>query len=483
MRDWRRILWLVLTLGAVLGLAWGTVSGVRRAERTPDAPADRTLAALAEGPAPAWIRLVDGVPRCDRVLRANNHDVVPVVPAADPEDAPTRVLLIALENDELCASLRAPLLVSPLGGSAYAARVLEEARVGRVPVVAGDVFGLEPDAVAEARDNVVIPALLMLVAIAGLLWQLRSLRSLRAGAPGALGAVGAVAAAPAGGAFDALARGAQVDGQESLLPPAPLVVSLAAERQAWRARYVGSPFLVLCGLALALLCGWGSVGVVNDLRAWYGGIEVPAELKGSTTSKLIVSFVDVQIAWQMPDQEGLRTQRRWFMTLWMADDDAGRVRALPDNPEVVTFEEAVDLVPFRVPLLLLGFAAAVGSVVSARNTRRNAGRVHHIAASGVEARLFEPRMTETRVNGATTGWVLSGVLDGKAVTLNLPPQPGPPGLVMADGSGALLVVKSADGSAFVPLCVDGEPFAWTPAAWARAQAVLQARGSPSRLAG
>jgi hypothetical protein len=170
-----------------------------------------------------------------------------------------------------------------------------------------------------------------------------------------------------------------------------------------------------------------------------------------------------------------------FMTLWMPGDDAGRVRVLRNHPDVVTFEEAVDLVPFRIPLVLLGVAFAVGALVSARNTRRNADRVHIVAASAVEGVLREARFVETRVNGATTGWTLHGVLDGRAVTASIGPRPGPQALVMADGTGALLVVQSANGAAFMPLFVDGEPFAFAPTAWARAQAVLYARGSPSRL--
>lgn len=476
----RRIFWLVATVAGALAFAWGAVDGVRRARQTPDAPVDRTLAELQSGPVPSWVRLTDGLPRCDRVQRANNHDVVPVQPAADSPDASSRLLLIALENDELCASLTPPLLVAPMRRSTYAQRVLEESHVGRLPLVANDVFGLEPDAVGEATENVVIPTGLMLACIGALVWQVLRWRRLPSIA---LGAVGDVAAAPVGGAFDAIARGSTAAPGESLLPPAPLLVSAAAQRHAWRAKYVGPAILVAAAVGLGGLSAWGTVGVVNDLRAWYGGVEVPAELKGSTTSKLIVTMLDIQLAWQMPDEPQVRSTERLFMTLWMADDDGGRVRALVSNPDVVTFEEAVDLVPFRVPLLLAGFGIAIGSLLSARTTRRNAERIHRIAATAVEGVLVAPTFVETRVNGATTGWTVSGVLDGKGVSASVGAVPGPNGLVLADGSGALVVVKSADGEAFTPLFVDGEPFAWTASSWAHAQAVLQARGSPTRLVG
>lgn len=63
-------------------------------------------------------------------------------------------------------------------------------------------------------------------------------------------------------------------------------------------------------------------------------------------------------------------------------------------------------------------------------------------------------------------------------------SPGPAGLVFAGASGGrILVAKSADGMDFQPLLTTGEPFDWKAADWARAQAVLDARGSPTRLAG
>jgi hypothetical protein len=478
MRNKMRFVWLFLTVCGVVGFAWGTVDGLERQRATPATPADRTLAELETGAVPRWVRLVDGAPRCDRMIRANGHDVVPVQSIRDDVNQPSRLVLVALENDELCAAIQVPVLVKPLHRSAYAERVLDEAHVPPEVVVADDVFELEPDAVGTARENVFIPLGLMLACIGGLAWQVHALRRRPRGT---LGAVGDVAAAPASGAFEAIAHGASVSADESMLPPAPLLVSTAAQRHAWRQKHVGPAFLVVCAVALVGLSAWGTVGVVNDLRAWYGGVPVRAELKGSTTSKLIVSILEVKLAWQMPAEERVRTADRVFMTLWMPDDDGGSVRALASDPDVVTFEEAVDLVPFRIPLLLGGFGFAFGALVRARNTRRNADLIHHVAATGVEGLLQQPVIAETRVNGATTGWTVSGVLDGKAVTTSIPPSPGPNALVMANGRGDLLVVKSADGAAFVPLYADGEPFAWSAASWARAQAVLQARGSPTRL--
>lgn len=487
MRNRMQLLWLALTVAGVVGFGWGTVHGLERQRDTPASPTDRTLAELHAGPVPAWVRLVDGVPRCDRVVRANDRDVVPVQSSTDAVDQPSRVLLIALESDELCASLTSPLLVEPMGRSAYADRVRTDVALALGPVsrrpaiVAGEVFGLQPDAVGEARENVVTPLALMLVCIGALGWQVRSLRARRHNGLSAVGGVGGAAAAPAAGAFEAIARGTVVDADHSLLPSGPLVLSAAAQRHAWRQKHVAPVLLVGAALGLAILSAWGTAGVVNDLRAWYGGIEVPAELKGSTTTKLIVSVLDVQLAWRMPNEARVRTTDRMFMTLWKADDDGGAVRALVNDPDVVTFEEAVDLVPFRIPLLLTGFALVVGCLYNARTTRRSADRLQRIAHDAVEGVLQSPSFVEMRMNGATTGWTLTGVLDGKVVKTTLGPQPGPAALVLANSTGDLVVVKSADGADFTPLFFDGEPFAWSPSQWATAQAVLQARGSSTRL--
>ena len=79
------------------------------------------------------------------------------------------------------------------------------------------------------------------------------------------------------------------------------------------------------------------------------------------------------------------------------------------------------------------------------------------------------------------GWTLHGNLDGTPVSTMIAAQPGPQDLVHADAIGNLVVVKSADSDDFTPLFVYGEPFAWSTATWAHAQAVLSARGSRSRL--
>lgn len=476
----KQFMWMGLTALGVAGFAWLGVSEIEDARATPTAPADRSLAELMASPAPTWVRLVDGVPRCDRIVRANDHDVVPVVtPETVDVDRRTRVLLLALEKNELCASLAPPLLVEPLQRSAYARRILKEVPFDAGGIIGGDVFGLEPDAIGAARTNVVVPLLLMVACIGALALQLRALR---ARASTRLGSVGDVGAAPAAGVFDALVQGSPASAGESVLPPGALSLSAAAERQAWRAKHLAPAIVGAAGLASAALSVWGTVGVVDDLRAWHGGVEVPAELKGSTTSKLLFSFVDVELAWQMPGESSVRTASRMFMTLWMADKDAGSVRALVDDPTVVTFEEAVDLVPFRIPLLLAGFALAGGCVVGARSRRRSADQLRHIAATAVEGVLRSPSIVENRVNGAVVGFTLNGLLDGKPVSTSITARPGPAGLVVADDSGGILVVKSADGTAFTPLYTDGEPFLWSPSAWTHAQAVLAARGSPTRLA-
>ena len=474
---------MLFTTACVVGCAWGFVDGLEKLDRVPASPTPLTVDQIHDAkPLPCWVQIEGGVPRCDLAKRSNKHDVVPVIDGAVQEGSSSspRVLLLALENDELCATLPLPLRVKALHHSAYADAIIADLTMKGSVIVRNDVFELDADAPGTARDNVVIPLGLMLVAIGALLLQVRSLKGVR---DGKLAAVGDVGAAPAGGVHAALAHGTAADASDSVFPAAPLLLSTAAETQAWRARHLAPAFLVVCSVAFAVLGGLGGLGVINDLRAWYGGIEVPAEMKGSTSSKLVLSFLDVQLAWQMPGETQVRSANRMFMTLWTPDEDAGAVRALVDHPEVVTFEEAVDLVPLRLPLILAAFGMAFGAAVSARNSRKNADRVRRVAKDAVEGVLQQVTVVENRVNVTVTGYTLAGVLDGRAVSCALGPSPGPDGLIVAGANGGILVARSADGLDFQPLFTTGEPFAWKAADWARAQAILDARGSPTRLVG
>lgn len=468
----------VLCAAGVALSAWMLFDGVADLRALPTQPTRMTLAALAERGAPRWIELEGALPLCDREHEVGQNGVVPVVDV-DEVDAPAQAMLLSLDSDELCPALVPPLRVAPLGRSAWAGRVLDETRGrDRPPVVADDVFELEPDPIGDARINVAAWSALCLAALAALGWLTRKILRHR---QRPLQAAGLAGAAPVDGVLDALAHGASAQPQESVLPAAPLVLSSRAESMAWRRRYLGPSILVLCSVALTALCAWGTVGIVDDLRAWHDGVTVQAQLKGRITSKLIVSILDVNLVYQMPDEERPRTQGRWFMTLWLADEDAGRVRALRDDPTVVTFEEAVDLVPFRIPTVLLGFALAGGCLLSARNSRKRARVPSLVAQSAREGALREAHVTEMRTNGAVTGYHLTGVLEGRAVSLDLGPQENPARIAVADASGALLVAVSGDGQHFVPVFADGEPFLWSKHDLVQAQAILAARGSPTRL--
>jgi hypothetical protein len=476
-----RGLLLLLTVLGVVGFGWATADGLGKLSEVPSAPTSMTVDEIvAARELPRWVEVAGGVPRCDLVQRANKHDVVPVIDPAvfDGASSTPAVLLIALENDELCATLSTPVRVKALHRSEYARAVLDDVKLEGAVVAANDVFELEPDAPGTARENVVIPAGFMVACMLGLWWQLRGLKKAR---DLRLGAVGDVGAAPAGGVHAALASGTAVSGAESIFPSSSMMLSAATESQVFRARHVTPVFLVVIALGFSALGGVGALGVVNDLRAWYGGVDVPAEAKGSTSSKIVLSVLDIQLAWQMPGEARVRSANRMFMTLWTPDEHLGAVRALADDAEVVTFEEAVDLVPLRLPLILGAFGLAWGVFVGARTTRRNADRIRQVGANVVEGVLREVTVVENRVNGAVTGYTLGGVLDGRAVSTQLGVDPGPGGLIVAGADGGVLVAKSADGASFAPVFVTGEPFAWRAADWARAQAVLAARGSPTRL--
>ena len=478
MPSLRRWAWPFFTTIAVIGIGWLAADAVGSAMVAPQTPTTLTLAqAQAMSPLPRWLELTHVVIRCDLVRHANKVDVVPVIDVDDASPAPA-ALWISLENDELCATLDAPVRVVLRNSIAFREAVMTGLH-GSGVVVGGTVFALENDLPAHTLGNVIGSLVALFTALFALGFQLRG--RLRRRRHDGLRGVGAAGAAPAGGVLAALVSGSRVNSDDSVLPPAPLIVSAAASSQAFRAKYVGPAVLVVCSIAMTVLGGWATIGIVNDLRAWHQGVEVPAELKGSTTTKLVVSVVDIQLAWQMPGETVVRHDNRWFVTLWMPDDNAGAVRALVADPSVATFEEAVDLVPLRAPLVLALFGFSIGALVSARNQRRSADRIAQIAATAVEARLVDPQIVTLSTNGTVTGYTLTGVLDGLPVSLGLAPTFEPASLVFADDTGALLVARTAESGWWTPIRVDGEPFAWRGADLARAQAVLVARGSPSVL--
>ena len=474
----RRWAWPLFTTIAVIGIGWLAADAVGSAMTAPKTPTTLTLAqAQAMSPLPRWLELTHVVVRCDLVRLANKVDVVPVIDVDDTSPVPA-ALWISLEKDELCSTVPSPVRVVQRNSGAFREAVMQDLHASGV-VVGGTVYALEDNLPMHVLGNVVGSLVALFCALFALAFQLRG-RLQRRRHEG-LRAVGDAGAAPAGGVLAAIVSGSRVDGADSVLPPAPLLVSSWSSSQAFRAKYIGPALLVVSSIAMTALGGWATVGIVNDLRAWHQGVEVPAELKGSTTTKLIVSFLDIQLAWQMPGETAIRHDNRFFMTLWMPDDNAGAVRALVADPSVATFEEAVDLVPLRAPLVLALFGFSIGALVSARNQRRQADHVLRIAETAVEARLVDPTIVAQTHNGAVTGYTLSGVLEGVPVTTTLAASVHPDQLVFADDTGALLVARSADGSGWVPIRVDGEPFAWRGADLARAQAVLVARGSPSVL--
>ena len=479
MQTFRRWGWPLITTLLMVGAGYKAADVLGDLRTAPTAPTPLTLAQLQQLPTlPRWIELHDVVVRCDLTQRVNkSYDAVAVVDVNDTASDP-RALYITLEKDQLCATIATPLQISVRNSAAFRARVMEDLRSSGAPI-GNTTFSITRDLPGSRRNDLIGFTVALFAAVFALLFQLKSRVDRRRHV--GLRAVGGAGAAPAGGVLAAIVSGSRVDAVESVFPPAPLVVSVAAERSAFRQKYIGPAILVVSSVAMMALGGYATVGVVNDLRAWHQGIEVPAELKGSTTTKLILSFLHIELAWQMPGESTPRHDSRWFMTLWMPDEDAGAVRALADDPSVATFEEAVDLIPLRAPLILGLFAFAVGALFSARKQRKTADRVQLIADTAVEGRLVDPSIVTQTTNGAVTGHTLSGTLDGLPVSMVLAANTFIGGLVVADSTGDLLVAKSIDGAVWTPILADGEPFAWRGADLARAQAILIARGSPSVL--
>jgi hypothetical protein len=474
----RRWAWPLFTTALVIVIGAFATDAVGDAIKAPSTPTAMTLEQVAKAtPLPHWLEVTDGQVRCDLAQRANTHLAVPIVSVADTSPTPM-ALWISLERDELCATLATPVRVVVGNSEQYRQSVLNELHPAG-GIVGNTIFSSEDDLPAHVRGNVIGSLVALFAALFALAFQVRG--RLRRRREAGLRAVGGAGAAPAGGVLAAMVLGSRVDASDSALPPAPLVVSAATMSMAFRQKHIGPLVLVISSVGMTVLGGYATLGIVNDLRAWHQGVEVPAEISGSTTTKLIVSFLDIQLAWQMPSESTVRHDTRWFMTLWMPDENAGAVRALVDDPSVATFEEAVDLVPFRIPLVLGLFALAGSALVSARNQRRQADSVLRVAETAVEGRLEHPTIVTQTANGVVTGHALSGLLNGATVNIALPGTLDPATLVIADRSGALLVACSADGKHVAPIRHDGQPFVWRGADLARAQAVLAARGSPTIL--
>lgn len=306
-------LWMCLLTAGVLGPACIAVSEWNRLWSLPTSPTVLTLAELAKTKvAPQWIELRDAIPLCDHSQTVRDHDVVPVFDKNEMglnPDGPA--VLIGLQNHEFCAQLPTPLRLAPSRRSGYAQALIRDSRWPH-PIMHDDVFELSNDPISIARVNIVVLLLVSLTCFLCIAW-------LRRGKPASAGVTNSIK----------------------------------------RPKQAGALELIAVGITCAGLSLWGMLGAANDLRAWHRGVEVNAELKGNSRTGLLASVIHIKIVYSLPDEDDVHTANRMFMTLFRPDDDVGQVRALPDAPEIVTFEEAIDLLPLRIPLLLTGLVGGI----------------------------------------------------------------------------------------------------------------------------
>jgi hypothetical protein len=238
----------------------------------------------------------------------------------------------------------------------------------------------------------------------------------------------------------------------------------------WRA----PSFLVLFGVGILLLAAWAGLGMWQDFHVWRTGRPVEAELTGKITSKLIMSIVDVDITYRVSGENNDRTSGRMFMSLWEADTDAGIVKVSATDPSLVTFEEAYDMLPFRLPLNLLLGVAGLASLVAARSSRR-AGLALRNFATVVDV-LTDVVVTE---NQQTT---IVGKLrsSGAATTITLVAGELTP-MVAVDDKGGWLVLRSSDAKHVWPLRIDGHPLVLAATQKQALQADIEAAGSTTKI--
>lgn len=479
-----------LVLVAVAALfAYLLIDGAADWQALPDAPRLLTVAELdGAGDAP-WVQLSDGVPMCDGWVRKGEQDFVPIV--ARQGEA---FVVAKLGRDDLCATLpENPVGVlkelDVNGGEARETMSGQLARLGsNAPGARRAMFVPLADPPGEARNNVIAFGALLAAfsAIEALLigrWlrERARARALRGGVTGG----SAPAAAPGiATRVEAVIEHARAD--EAVLPAGPLLLSDAALRRVTLARFVGLPLLLGGAVVAGFFAVRSAWWIVDDVRTWERAAPVDAEVKGEVRRyQGVFVSTDVQAAYLDPHSGQLAKGAVSFST-WIFEPDrsATAVRAVPGEPGHIVLEASVRSWRARVPtpLVLCGIAALL--VVAARGVRKNLGKLAAIAADPVEAHFVVGGITELRTNGATTGYTVRGALDGVERSFTLGARTPPDRLVAADGTGAVVLVVQARGRPewFEPLLVDLWPFALGADQRARAQAVLQARGSATRLA-
>lgn len=502
-----------LVLVAVcLGFSYAAVSSYATWQETPETPQPVNLADLAS--VRGFVVVQDGVLVCQAGKREGNQDWVPIVSADG-----VAMVVAELGKKTLCSALQLPIKALVDDEVALGAAKVEDLRGSLA------AMGVEPRWVPvrvrprlnpkdHARDEVIvflvlafvfggIEALTLRQTLARRRQQQQQAGATRApaaqGPTQALGAGvsshGSAAAVPgAAGVLQALTQNAVASADDPVLPAGPLALTDAAWAQSRRGRIVGAP--LLGGLGAVWLGGavWAGAALAEDQWVWRHGVPVDADVKGETTryQGVFVNTV-LHIAYQLPAAHDgqaapVLSKAQSFLTFLAGPGDTvGSVRALPDEPERVTTENAATSWPWRLPtpLLLLGLCGLC--VYGAVDAWRRADRLPLIASDPREVVVKIREVTGVLTNGAFTHFKVSGVVidTGTAIAFTLPAATPPlTSLVFADGSGDRIVgvcARSHPALGFEPLLPSLAPFQVSMDQKARAQAVLAARGSPTVL--
>ncbi len=493
----RLLFWCLFLTPLTMLFAWLALDGWKKAGTFPDQPQDTTVEAVAMGGASRWMRLTAVTPLCDQSIREKNTETVVLASEDGRYLVPLR-----LKDREFCATLPTPLLVTWSGSGPYrhepllarARQALKDQGITVLKTAAGDVE-LNADPRGNALETAALMMVLCVVFLLGqgmLFRQWRTAREVHRGST--TGGVSSSTAAPgAADVLGSLASGVEASAQDALLP-GPLRLTARAQSQGWRAKHLGAPLLALCGVAALCGAGWSANNIIGDALAWKRGVKVPAEAKGKITRhQLIGVSTDVDIVYLPPLPDGTvptaqdnvqpRQANVTFMTWFVGPNTTlGDVRVPADDPGRVVVEDAVTLWPWRAinPLLLLLLVGLC--VAGAWTTFKNADRLLAIAADPEEVTLDAASWTELRVNGQHTGYSVRGVVRGVPVTFSVGPKEGPQSAVWANAAGDLVVLRARGNPAWSTLLMDDLfPFAVDNATRVRVQAVLQARGSPTRI--
>jgi hypothetical protein len=489
-RPWRVVVLLALLAPFFISFALLSFATWRD---TPDTPRAVTVSELSASTMNgAWVEVSDGQLDCSIVFKRELTTAVPIISRASSHFA-----VVELGPNDLCNAQVLPLRARIDGASSLARpianRLAASGELVAAPALLRPIADPKGDAAVTAAGS---SALLVAYAFAAGWIVRRRFGRPRRGAAAHAGLAGASSsmAIPAAGDVDAASLGINVTASDTVLPTGALALTEDAEQHGLAVRFVGMPVLLACGAGLAIAALGITIDIVRDQIAWRSGVEVAAEVSGLAKQfdgRMPLTTVTLTVASVVPgsrepiDESMIRRDRVWYTT-WDPPDgtekDVGRVVLDGDH---ITVEEKVEGWPFRLPnvILLLGCAAGLGA--AARSAWRNSRRMQRLAVNVESLEVDLTVIEEQYVRGIHAGWLCKGVTQqAQPVEFRLDTAHPPARLIALDERGTkVLVVRERGGDGtLLPLFDDLAPFELSREQRARAQAVLAARGSRTKLA-